>query len=356
MSDTKISVVVPCYNVEQCIRRGLDSILAQTMQEWEAILVDDGATDCTGRICEEYAEKDSRFHVIHTQNQGVSRARNTGMEHATGDLLYFMDPDDWIEPNCFERCYNIYINNDCDIIQFEKYWVCRNKKHIDKEKRSGVRNHEQIIREYSGPMSGLGQNALNAWYNGGNLWDYKRNLGVWCFMFRRSYIESNHLCFMEGVSMYEDVLFAIEASYHAEKLVSIADPLYNYDVREDGAVGTRTNSSSKLFNDKWNLIVQRARLRKMVKEFDLHDYYLGSQVLSCLELALKISDEWKNYKLFRQYVIHPDIQKSIQKVSIKNAPIKFSVPVRMLKMHGQFFLFLGCWILQKLGLSKKISM
>lgn len=356
MSEIKISVILPCYNVEKYIRRGLDSVLAQTLQEWEANLVDDGATDSTGRICDEYAEKDRRFKVVHTENLGVSCARNAGMKETKGELLYFMDPDDWIEPDCFERCYNIYRNNDCDIIQFEKYWVYGNEKHTDIEKQSGIKNHEQIIREYSGPMSGLGQNALNAWYNGENLWNYKRNLGVWCFMFRRSYIESNHLRFMEGVSMYEDVLFAIEATYHADKLVGITDPLYNYDVRENGAVVTRTNISSTLFNDKWNLIAQRARLRKMVKEFDLHDYYLGSQVLSCLELALKTSDELRNYKQFRKYVCHLAIQESIRKVSIKNAPLKFSVPVRMLKTHCHLLLFIGCWLLHKIGLSQRFTM
>ena len=88
MSDTKISVVVPCYNVEQYIRRGLDSILAQTMQDWEAILVDDGATDSTGEICDEYVARDCRFHVIHQENQGPSCARNSGMKEAAGELLY----------------------------------------------------------------------------------------------------------------------------------------------------------------------------------------------------------------------------------------------------------------------------
>lgn len=356
MGDVKISVVVPCYNVEPYIRRGLDSILAQTMQEWETILVDDGATDNTGEICEEYAAKDSRFRVIHQDNHGVSCARNNGMKEAAGELLYFMDPDDWIEPNCFERCLDTYGKYDCDIVQFEKYWVFGNKKQTDKDKHNGIWNHELIIREYSGPMSGLGQNALNAWYNGENLWDYKRNLGVWCFMFRRPFIERIHLYFIKGVSMYEDVLFAIEATYYAEKVVSISDALYNYNVHEDGAVSTRTKTSEKLFIDKWNLIAQRARLRKMVKEFDLHDYYLGSQVFSCLQLALNTSNESKNYKLFRQYVTHPDVQESIRKVCMKGAPMKFSVSVRLLKMRGHRLLFAGCWLLHKMGLANKFSL
>lgn len=351
-----ISVVLPCYNVEQHIRRGLDSLLVQTLQEWEAILVDDGATDRTGKICEEYAAKDCRFRVIHQEKQGASCARNNGMNEAKGELIYFMDSDDWIEPNCLERCLETYNNHHCDIVQFENYWVSGNKKSSEKDKHNGIWNHEQIIREYTGPMSGLGQKALNAWYNGENLWDYKRNLGIWCFMFRRSFIESNHLHFMKGVNLFEDVLFAIEATYYAETIVSIPDILYNYDIREEGTVQTHINQTSKLLNDKWNLIAQRARLRKLVMEFDLHNYYLGSHVLSCLQLALRTADEWRNYGLYRQYVTHPDVQESIKKVCLQGAPMKFSIPVRLLKMHGQFLLFAGCWLLHKLRISNKISL
>ena len=156
--------------------------------------------------------------------------------------------------------------------------------------------------------------------------------------------------------MFEDVLFAIEATYFAKKVVSITDSLYNYDVREDGAVGLRTKNTSKLFKDKWDLVVQRARLRKSFKEFDLLDYYLGSQVLSCLQIALNTSDEWKNYQMFNKYVTHPDIQESIKKVSLKGAPLKFAAPERLLKAHCQFILFVGCWLLHKTGFANQFSM
>ncbi len=355
MSDTKISVVVPCYNVEQYIRRGLDSILAQTMQEWEAILVDDGATDSTGAICEEYA-KDSRFRVIHQENQGVSSARNNGMKEAMGELLYFMDPDDWIEPDCFGRCYDIYMENGYDMIQFEKYWVYGESKNPDKGTVSGVWNHEQIIETYTGPLIGVGLAILNSWYKGGNLWSYKKNLGIWCFMFRRQFIECHNLFFQPELKMFEDVLFAVESSIYAEKLVSIPDCLYNYNVRDEGTVIRRTNIPEGLFTDKYNLLEQRARLRSLIKEYDLHDYYLGSHVLSCLQLALKTSDKWDNYKLYCQYVTHPDVQESIKKVSLKGAPLKFSLPVRLLKLHGHKLLFAGCWLLHKMGVADRVSM
>ena len=102
MSSSKISIIVPIYKVESYLRQCLDSILHQTYQNLEIILVDDGSPDGCGAICEEYAQKDSRIHVIHQTNGGVSAARNTGLEAATGQWIGWVDPDDWIDANMFE--------------------------------------------------------------------------------------------------------------------------------------------------------------------------------------------------------------------------------------------------------------
>ena len=94
-----ISIIVPVYNVEPYIRKCLDSILSQTYYNWEAILVDDGSTDQSGAICDEYAKKDARFVVVHKQNEGVAKARITAFEHSRGQLITFIDADDYVD-NC----------------------------------------------------------------------------------------------------------------------------------------------------------------------------------------------------------------------------------------------------------------
>lgn len=96
-----ISVIVPIYNVEKYLARCVDSILAQTYQDLEIILVDDGAKDASGAICDAYAEKDPRIKVIHKKNGGLSSARNAGIDAATGEYLAFVDSDDWIEPEMY---------------------------------------------------------------------------------------------------------------------------------------------------------------------------------------------------------------------------------------------------------------
>lgn len=96
---SKLSVVIPVYNVKHVLRQCLDSVLSQTLAEWECILIDDGSTDDSGTLCDEYARKDSRFIVIHQENSGVSIARNIGIEHATGKYITFIDSDDWVSEN-----------------------------------------------------------------------------------------------------------------------------------------------------------------------------------------------------------------------------------------------------------------
>ena len=102
MQTPKISVIVPVYKVEPYLRKCLDSIVGQTYQNLEIILVDDGSPDKCGEICDEYARRDERIQVIHQENGGVSAARNAGLKKVTGEWIGWIDPDDWAEPDMFE--------------------------------------------------------------------------------------------------------------------------------------------------------------------------------------------------------------------------------------------------------------
>ena len=96
MNQNLLSIITPVYQVEQYLPQCLDSILAQTYPHWELILVHDGSKDRSGEICDEYAKKDGRIRVIHTENRGAGAARNTGFAHATGEYVVFVDSDDYI--------------------------------------------------------------------------------------------------------------------------------------------------------------------------------------------------------------------------------------------------------------------
>jgi glycosyltransferase involved in cell wall biosynthesis len=103
----KISIIIPVYNVEPYIRKCLDSVINQTHRNLEILLINDGSTDNSEDICEEYAGKDGRIKVFHKENGGVSSARNVGLRNFTGEYVGFIDPDDWAEPEMFEVLYNL---------------------------------------------------------------------------------------------------------------------------------------------------------------------------------------------------------------------------------------------------------
>lgn len=110
----KISIIVPVYKVEKYLHRCLDSIVAQNFTDWECILVDDGSPDGSGKICDEYAEKDGRFKVFHQENQRVSAARNKGLDNAKGEWIGFVDSDDWVSKDYFQIDYpKSYIIRKC---------------------------------------------------------------------------------------------------------------------------------------------------------------------------------------------------------------------------------------------------
>ena len=112
----KISIIIPMYNVEKYLRRCLDSVLNQTFSDWQAICVDDGSPDNSGKIAEEYAAQDSRFVVVHKENGGLVSARKAGLSIAKGEYISNIDSDDWIEPDAYEHMYNIICDYHPDMI------------------------------------------------------------------------------------------------------------------------------------------------------------------------------------------------------------------------------------------------
>lgn len=137
----KVSVIVPVYNVEKCIYKCIESILNQTFTDFELILVDDGSTDDSGIICDEYATKDSRISVIHKKNSGLSEARNYGIVAANGEYLSFIDSDDWVEEDFLKVLYENAIKYRAEIVAVNLHKVYDNgaesKLHIEEACYSG---------------------------------------------------------------------------------------------------------------------------------------------------------------------------------------------------------------------------
>ena len=157
----KVSIIVPIYNVERYLEPCIESILSQTYENFELILVDDGSPDQCGIICDKYATQDSRIKVIHKENQGLGMARNTGLDYATGEFVCFVDSDDWLEPYAIEYWIRAQRNYDADIV------MCNYQKRNDNKEvlyRYEIRNKEccyrgkKIEQEIFWPM--IGQESM----------------------------------------------------------------------------------------------------------------------------------------------------------------------------------------------------
>ncbi len=213
----KISVIIPVYNVEKYIKQCLDSVINQTYKNLEILLVDDGSTDNSGTICDEYAKKDSRIKVIHKENGGLSSARNVALDIATGEYIAFVDSDDYIALDTFKKCFEKLEKTDADVCMFSHYTTngqehCVHSLPLEKE----VYNQEEIQKIII--PSFIGQKTANE----------IPLLGLACRqVFKRETIGT--LRFRSEREYYaEDVVFDLEFYANAKKMCILNEPLYYY--------------------------------------------------------------------------------------------------------------------------------
>ena len=201
-----VSIIVPVYKVEEFLPKCLDSILHQTLQEWECILIDDGSPDKSGNICDEYSMKDARFRVIHKENGGVSMARQVGIDNSRGDYCIHVDPDDWIESDMLDSLYQKAISEDADMVicdyiaEFPDKKICM----------------PQLLNSYDHLAVLEGIYFLNIF---GSCWNK---------LIRRDIITRYMIKFPEDVNYCEDVIFNTKLLLHDIKVVHLDKALYHY--------------------------------------------------------------------------------------------------------------------------------
>ena len=231
--DPLFSFVIPVYNVKSYLERCLDSILAQDYDSWEAILVDDGSTDESGEICDEYAARDKRFKVFHKLNGGVSSARNVGLNNVCGQWIWFVDSDDCIVDNALSCLYEYIISYKCDTIFFGMKIV-----HIN--------STTTVKPPY---LTGLAKTALLS--------------QISCFanptmIFDSSIIKKHSLRFTEGIRMAEDLEFQYKYLAYNKSPISVDNCLYIYNCREASAMNNPLTDTNN-FNDCLAVAINLAR-------------------------------------------------------------------------------------------------
>lgn len=215
----KISIIVPVYQVEKYIGQCIESIINQTFKNFELILIDDGSKDKSGNICDEYAKRDKRIHVVHTENKGAASARNKGLDLATGEYIAFVDGDDYLAENMLDKLYKVITQENCDVVVCDFLNLHRNQK-------------KDFILELS-DRKVTGKEVLSHLKN-------QKNYGVWTIVWNKLYRKEilKDLRFPEG-KYFEDEIFSDQLYLRCNKVQVISDVLYYHRVLETSTMNTQ---------------------------------------------------------------------------------------------------------------------
>lgn len=223
----KISVIVAVYQVERFIRKCLNSLQNQTFSDFEVLLIDDGSKDLSGIICDEYAAQDSRFRVIHKKNGGVSSARQVGLDHAIGEYIIHVDPDDWVEKDMLENLYNEAKANNSDMVVCDYLQECNGKTSYMKQIPS---------------MDG----AKSYFYD----MIYRLHGSCWNKLVRKSCFSKYNISFSQDMVMWEDQFVILKLAEQPIKITYLPKAFYHYDESTNSNSAVRSWSRKKLESQK----------------------------------------------------------------------------------------------------------
>lgn len=247
-----VSIIVPVYNAEKYLKRCVDSILVQDYPNFELILMDDGSTDASGRICDDYAGQDGRVRVVHKENTGVSDTRNQALEMAKGVYVQFLDSDDWIVPEATRLLVQTMEKYDCDMVISDFYRVSGERL----AQKGDIEENRVLTRqEFAACMI---ENPADFYY--GVLWNK---------LYKREIIEANRIRMDISISWCEDFLFNLEYIRHASSFYALQVPIYYY-VKRKGSLVSQGMSISNTMRMKINIFDYYNEFYKDV--YDHEDY------------------------------------------------------------------------------------
>ena len=292
----KVSVIVPIYNVEKYIGKCILSIIEQTYKNIEIILVDDGSLDDSGNIADESATRDNRIKVIHKANAGVSAARNSGLDAATGDFVCFSDGDDYVMPYYVEHLLKLCLTDNADVAYTVDMYTTFHNEHV-------ANSHVKVITP---------EDATE------NILCYKVPIGVYSKLFNREFLVKNNIRFLEDVYIGEGFNFNTACFQRANKVVMSNERIYFYRRDNEASAMTKFKEAKcqmalkAIDIIKANLVLKSARIEKAWTfahwhtHFDMYCWIVNSN-------AIHINEE---------------LYKRCRSVAQKEAWIALSVPTK----------------------------
>lgn len=278
MTKELISVIVPVYNVEKYLKKCVDSIVNQTYKNLEIILVDDGATDNSGKICDELVELDNRIKVYHKKNGGLSDARNYGVERATGDYIGFVDSDDYIDAEMYEKLYEAIKKENVDVAECNLKIVYPEKTDLfTDQKYYQICNKQEYLEEYL---------------------KIEKIFGSACVRLTKVDI-AKKLKFPVG-KLYEDTYYAYDLIGIVDKYVIVDNPYYNYLMRENSITNAKFNP--RIFDlieivEKFHTNVYK-NYPSLKEAADCRKMYAYFSVLN----SILLEEDFKNNSFYKQII------------------------------------------------------
>lgn len=269
----KVSVIVPIYNVEKYLEKCINSLLSQTLEDIQIILVNDGSKDNSGNIAREY-EKNNKNRIIYVEkeNSGLSDARNYGLKYATGDFVAFLDSDDYIEKNAYEEMYNKAIEENADYVECDFIWEFPNKIRVDKQ--YPYKNKKEML-------------------------SFVRVV-AWNKLIKRQLIIDNNLEFPKGLR-YEDVEFTYKLIPFINKFAYVDKSFIHYVQREGSIANVQNERTAEIFTVLDNVIEFYKKNNIYEKYRDELEYNYARYLLcSSLKRMCKIKDKTIREKLLTE--------------------------------------------------------
>ena len=322
----KLSIIIPVYNVEQYLQSCVQSVLAQTYQDLQVILVNDGSTDSSGVLCNQLAQQDSRIQVVHKSNGGLSDARNAGLRVATGEYAAFLDGDDvYLFNDGLEQLMALAHTEQPDVLLFQAVDIYPNHQSIRKAydeawiaTHSGTEMFHQLVRTQSFNMSA-------------------------CFqLVRRNLLEQHQIYFEKGL-LSEDVDWSLRLWKYVQKVRAINLPMYGYQHREGSISTTYTIRNLRSYEHIFAKFVQLYNERIVDASTKLYWQttmgYLAQMYTSCLYAYGQIAREDKSeaYAILKRYatLLEHSISIKSERVILLKRYVGLRLTVEVFALYGK---------------------